>query len=134
MKKIFFGLIAIVMFSFNGFANTFAKPINFEDKNITESAFITFEKQDSKTTYGFNSVKDFVDYSNQIIESLDELPETDRCTMTITMSVTVTVNASVGVAGGSVSTTVTGSITASCDAAVSAGKKLRAQLISMAGG
>ncbi|MFN7775711.1 hypothetical protein [Flavobacterium sp.] len=134
MKNLLFGLIATVLFSFSGFASSVAATSNIENAEKKESAVIVFETKDSKTNYDFNSLKDFVDFSGSIIESLNELPADDSCTITISMSVTVTVDASIGVAGGSISTTVSGSITTSCEGAVAAGKKLRAQLIAMAGG
>lgn len=122
--------MAIVMFSFAGSANT----INPSNEIKTESASITIQTKDAKTVYTFNSVDDFKNHTNQIIDSVNSLPVEEACTVTISMTVSVTVSASIGVAGGEVTTTVTGSITASCDGAVSAGKRLRASLIAMAQG
>jgi hypothetical protein len=137
MKNSLFGLIATVLFSFSGFAQ---EKNTQESKIISESAIMTITDGDSKTDYKFNSIKEFEEYSDKIIEShanrtdADSGSGGDACSITISMSVTVTVSGSVGVFGGDISTTVSGSITVSCAEAVAAGKKLRAQLIAMAGG
>jgi hypothetical protein len=136
MKNNLFGLIATILFSFSGFAQ--GKNTQ-ESKIISESAIMTITDFDSKADYKFNSIKEFEEFSNKIIESHANRTDApsgggDACSMTISMSVTVTVSGSIGVVGGDISTTVSGSITVPCAEAVAAGKKLRAQLISMAGG
>ncbi|VXB14256.1 conserved exported hypothetical protein [Flavobacterium sp. 9AF] len=133
MKNLFFGLVATILFSVTGFANT-TDAIHPTMKEVTTTvATILLETDNTITEYKFNSVEEFTQHSDSIIDSLNELVENgEECSITITMSVTVTAEASVGVAGGSVSTTVTGSVTTSCANAVAAGKKLKAQLLAMA--
>jgi hypothetical protein len=137
MKNSLFGLIATMLFSLSGFAQ--GKNTQ-EPKVISESAIITITEGDAKTDYKFNSVKEFAEYSDKILDSYASRTEANSgsgdapCTMTITMSVTVVIEASAVVIGGSASTTVTGSITTSCADAVAAGKRLRDQLLAMAGG
>ncbi len=134
MKNLLFGIIATIIFSFTGLAQE--KTI----KDKVESAIITITEGTSKTDYKFNSLKEFADYSDKILESYANKTDAGSgngdvpCTITITMSVTVTIDASAGVIGGSISTTVSGSITVACADAVTAGKKLRDQLVTMAGG
>lgn len=133
MKNLFFGLIATVLFSVTGFANNSSHTNPVEKEVTTTVATILVEMDNLTTEYKFNSVEDFIQHSNSIIESLNDMIENgEECSITITMSVTVTAEASIGVAGGSVSTTVSGSITTSCANAVAAGKKLKAQLLAMA--
>jgi len=128
MKKLLFGLIATIMFGFVG---------NAQEKTTFKSASITTKANKEVVSYKYTTLKDFDEQSDKIVEQTVANAQralADACTVTIEMSVTVTIEASVGVAGGSTSVTVTGSITTSCDGAVAAGKKLRAQLIAMAGG
>lgn len=135
MKKLLFGLVAIVMFSFTASANTAKEAVNSANEVRTEKATITIQTVDAKTVYTFNSINDFKNYTNEIIEDIDSQLFEEACTVTITMSVTVTVSGGIpGVIGGEVSTTVSGSVTASCAGAVSAGKQLRANLVAMAQG
>jgi hypothetical protein len=134
MKKLLFGLVAIVMFSFTGSAHA-NTALNSANEVRTETATISIQTADSKTVYSFNSINDFKSHTNEIIEDIDSQMFEEACTVTITMSVTVTVSGGLpGVIGGEVSTTVSGSITASCEGAVAAGKRLRASLVAMAQG
>ena len=130
MKNFLFSLVAIVTFSFVSSAKT----INSTNEVKTESASITIQTKDAKTVYAFNSVNDFRNHTNQILESVDSVMLDEACTVTISMTVSVTVSTSIGVAGGEITTTVSGSITASCEGAVAAGRRLRASLIAMAQG
>jgi len=132
MKRFLFGLIAVVAFSVSGFANSNDNTENPENPETMEKAVITVESKDFKQSYSFNSLKEFTDFSEKIIESLGDLPPDDVCTVTIEMSVTVRVEATIAVVGGFVETTVKGSVTASCAGAVAAGKALKAQLLAMA--
>jgi hypothetical protein len=139
MKNIFLGLIATVMFSVSGFASDIKSVSEQNLKNpISKSleksaiAILKLESNNSTVNYQFSKIKDFSNYSDQLISSFISESTTDECSVTITMSVTVTVEASLGIAGGSVSTTVSGSITTSCANAVTAGKALKAQLLAMA--
>ncbi|MGH2665120.1 hypothetical protein [Flavobacterium sp.] len=135
MKNFLFGLVAIVMFSFAGSANNVANHSTDPKEVKTESASITIQTKDAKTVYAFNSLNDFKNYTNQIIESVDSVLLEEACTVTITMTVTVTVSGGVpGVAQAEVATSVSGSVTTSCADAVAAGKKLRANLLLMAQG
>lgn len=141
MKNLLFGLIALVFFSTNVFAQEEA---DTKKGDKVESAFLILKVGgDSNTEYKYKTIKEFSVNTDQILEGLQQdiktgkivLPDDNGgCMVTITMSVTVTANASIGVAGGSISTTVTGSITVSCDDVVSGGRRLRLQLIAAAGG
>lgn len=135
MKKLVFGLIATIMIGFSGFANNSNIPLNNDLR--TETATLTIQQDNFKAEYKLNSLEDFEKVSNEILKDFEQIDPNDTgdaCMVTISMSVTVTVEGSVGVAGGSVSTTVSGSITTSCASVVAAGKKLRSQLIAIAGG
>ncbi|MBB1192655.1 hypothetical protein DNC80_03110 [Flavobacterium sp. SOK18b] len=123
------------MFSFTGSANTIDPTLNSINEVRTEKATISIQTADAKTVYNFNSINDFKNYTDEIIEGVNNQSLDEACTVTITMSVTVTVSGGIpGVVGGEVSTTVSGSVTASCAGAVAAGKKLRASLVEMAQG
>ncbi|CAH0334491.1 hypothetical protein FVB9288_00074 [Flavobacterium sp. CECT 9288] len=135
MKKLLFGLVATIMFSFTGSANTIDPTLNSMNEVRTEKASISIQTADAKTVYNFNSINDFKNHTNEIIEDVNNQSLDEACTVTITMTVTVTVSGGIpGVVGGEVSTTVSGSVTASCAGAVAAGKKLRASLVEMAQG
>ncbi|RKS94589.1 hypothetical protein BC952_0204 [Flavobacterium limicola] len=134
MKKLLFGLVATVMISFTGSANTIDHTLNSANEVRTEKASISIQTADAKTVYNFNSINDFKNHTNEIIEDINSQSLEEACTVTITMEVSVTVSAGIGVVGGEITTTVSGSVTASCEGAVAAGKKLRASLVAMAQG
>ena len=130
MKNLLFGLIAIVLFAFNG---------NAQEKNKLETFNLTTVVNNETIKYDFKTLKEFEEGSEQIIKETAEQAQAnyskeEACSVSITMTVTVKVEGSVGVAGGSISVTVTGTITATCADAVAAGKRLRASLVAMAQG
>ena len=134
MKKLLFGLVATVMFSFTGSANTIDPTLNSMNEVRTEKASISIQTADAKTVYNFNSINDFKNHTDEIIEDVNNQSLDEACTVTITMEVSVTVSAGIGALGGEITTKVSGSVTASCEGAVAAGKKLRASLVEMAQG
>lgn len=135
MKKVI--LLFSLLFCFSNFSFSNVNELKSDPLTISqesEKVVLTVSNKTDKSTFvvNFNSHEEFIKKSKSVINFLKE--DGDKCEITITMSVTVTVEAGIGVAGGSVSTTVTGSVTTSCANAVAAGKKLRAQLVAMAGG
>lgn len=137
MRKIFFLFLALVCFSnfsFSNENNSFMTENNFKSQDKEKVHLLINNKVDKSTfIIEFNSHEDFLKRSESILKAL-RADDDGKCEITISMTVSVTVEASVGVAGGSITTTVSGSITTSCSNAVAAGKKLRAQLVAMAGG
>lgn len=124
MKKIVIALLLMVLFSLDSNAQKKKKSEKVKFKGNTEAAYISVKTEDEIVKYKFDTIKDFEENSNTIldaivIESKDTINK--PCEITVEISVTVTVELK--------STTVSGTISTSCEAVAEAVKELRAELI-----
>jgi hypothetical protein len=119
MKNLLFGLFATVLFAFNGNAQENPK----SDNAPKDTAFLLVKTGDEQVKYQFNSIKEFEENTDKILDELttNANSKVSGCQVTVEVSITVT--------SGMVSTTVTGSVTAPCSSIAAAVKRLRAQLI-----
>ena len=124
MKKIVITVLLMVLFSLNSTAQKKKKSEKAKFKGNTEAAYISVKTEDEIVKYKFDSIKDFEENSNTIldaivIESKENVAK--PCEITVEISVTVTVELK--------STTVSGTISTSCEAVAEAVKELRTELI-----
>jgi hypothetical protein len=123
MKNLVFTIVIMVFLAFHANAQK-KKNAAKAFKGNTEAASITVKKEDEIVKYKFDTIKDFEENSNKI---LDEITITstegkaDKCEVTVEISVTVNEEF--------VSTTVSGSVTTSCATVSEAVKALRTELI-----
>ena len=124
MKKLVFTIIIIMLFAFYGNAQKKKNATKLAFKGKTEAASITLKKEDEIVKYKFDTIKDFEENSNKILDDITTgLKENKVNKCEITVEISVTVNEEF------VSTTVSGTITTSCEAVADAVKALRAELI-----
>jgi hypothetical protein len=124
MKNLLFGIIATVLFSFNGNAQ---EKIDFDQKSEFKSATIKVKSPDEATSYSFKTLNEFNEGAQNLFDQLnfdDVSNKVDRCEVTIEVTVAVTV--------GSATITMSGSVTTTCGNAVAAAKKLKSMLIAAA--
>lgn len=99
-----------------------------QDKNKHESAYLKIKTGDETITYEFDSLTDFDENSEKILNEITTPNSTNKkekdSNLTIEISITTT--------SDNVSTTITGSVTAFYSSIISAIKKLRTQLIAIA--
>jgi hypothetical protein len=124
MKNLLVVLLLMILFSFEGNAQKKKKSEKLKFKGNTEAAYISVKTEDEIVKYKFDTIKDFEENSNKILDTITtdaQEKKTDSCEITVEISVTVTVELE--------STTVSGTITTSCAAVAEAVKELRAELI-----
>lgn len=112
----------MVLFAFHGNAQKKKTATKFKGK--TESAFITVKSEDEIVKYKFDTIKDFEEHSNKILDDITTVSKeskAEKCEVTVEISVTVNEEF--------ISTTVSGSISTSCTTVAEAVKALRAELI-----
>ena len=126
MKKIVYGVIATVFFSYTLNAQKKIKKENNIDKPPSESAYVKIIIENEETNYQFSSVRDFEEHSEQLIESVYALvkKEDEKNMIAIEMSLTTIVNG--------ISYTITGKVLAPFMQIVEAAKKQRSQLLVVA--
>ena len=121
MKKLATTLMSSILFSFYSYAQDTIKK---EEK--TESAIIIVKSNEEVIKYKFDSIKDFDENSDKILDDISLLPETEKVAINeVTVEIVITVNCK------SKSTTISTSITTSCLAIADAVKKIRTQLIAI---
>ena len=124
MKKLVFTIAIIVLLAFHGIAQKKKNGANSAPKGKAESAYITVKSEDEIVKYKFDTIKDFEENSNKILDEITiGSAQNKTATCEITVEISVTVNEE------KVSTTVSGSITTSCATVAEAVKTLRAELI-----
>jgi hypothetical protein len=124
MKKIVITLLLMILFSLNSNAQKKKKSEKVKFKGNTEAAYISVKTEDEIVKYKFDTIKDFEENSNKILDAIttdSQENKTQPCEITVEISVTVTVELK--------STTVSGTIITSCTAVAEAVKELRAELI-----
>ena len=124
MKNSVFTIIIMVLFAFHGNAQKKKNGTKWTPKEKPEAAYITVKSEDEIVKYKFDTIKDFEENSNKILDEITTVSEEnkkDNCQITVEISVTVNEEL--------LSTTVSGSITTSCATVAEAVKALRAELI-----
>ena len=124
MKNAVFTLIIMVLFAFHGNAQKKKNGTKWVHKGKTEAAFITVKSEDEIIKYKFDTIKDFEENSNKVLDDITIISKenkTNNCEITVEISVTINEEL--------LSTTVSGSITTSCATVAEAVKALRAELI-----
>ena len=119
-----FTIIIIVLFAFHGNAQKKKNGTKSAPKGKTEAAYITVKSEEEIIKYKFDTIKDFEENSNKILDDIttgSQENKTDNCEITVEISVTVNEEL--------ISTTVSGFITTSCATVAEAVKALRAELI-----
>ena len=114
----------MVLFAFYGNAQKKKNAITSKFKGKTEAASITVKSEDEIVKYKFDTIKDFEENSNKILDDIttgSKEIKTNKCEITVEISVTVDEEL--------VSTTVSGSITTLCETVSEAVKALRTELI-----
>ncbi len=116
--KFVLGFLVVFLFSTDGHAQ-------FKDKQ--ESAYLKIKSGDETITYEFDSVIDFEENSEKILNEITATNPTNKkekdANLTIEISITIT--------SDNESTTITGSVTAYYSSIITAVKKLRSQLVSI---
>ena len=118
MKKILMLFLTFVLFSSLGIA---------QDKNKHESAYLKVRTGDETITYEFDSVLDFDENSEKILNEINASNPTHKKDK----DTNLTIEISITTISDNVSSTVTGSVTAFYSSIISAVKKLRTQLIAI---
>ena len=124
MKNSVFTIIIMVLFAFHGNAQKKKNGTKWAHKGKTEAAFITVKSEDEIIKYKFDTIKDFEENSNKVLDDITIISKenkTNNCEITVEISVTINEEL--------LSTTVSGSITTSCATVAEAVKALRAELI-----
>ena len=124
MKNSVFTIIIMVLFAFHGNAQKKKNGTKWVHKGKTEAAFITVKSEDEIIKYKFDTIKDFEENSNKVLDDITIISKenkTNNCEITVEISVTINEEL--------LSTTVSGSITTSCATVAEAVKALRAELI-----
>lgn len=117
MKNLLYGLIAMVLFSFNG---------NAQDapKEQRESVFMSVKSDNELIKYKFNSIKDLEENSDEILDDITVNAKNDKQDKSeITIELSITVNTGIS------ETTLTASLTTTNVNIALDVKKLRAKLI-----
>ena len=121
MKNLLFGLIATVLFAFNGNAQEIK---DFSEKAEFKTATIKVKSLNENTSYSYKSLEEFNEGSDLLLNELNfeghEYSRGEKCEVTIEVSVTVTI--------GVASVTMTGSVTTTCANALAAARKLKKTL------
>lgn len=119
-----FGILTIALFSLPGMAQK--KPKDSNDK--VETVHLKVKAAEEITTYQFNSVADFEENSEKILDEITSNAllnkKEENGELTIEISITLTI--------GLESTTITGSVMATYLTAIAEVKKLRPKLIAIA--
>lgn len=118
MKKILMLFLTFVLFSSLGIA---------QDKTKQESAYLKVRTGDETITYEFDSVLDFDENSEKILNEINASNPTHKKDK----DTNLTIEISITTISDNVSSTVTGSVTAFYSSIISAVKKLRTQLIAI---
>ncbi len=127
MKKLLFGLLAIVSFVFNGIAQE-KSDINQKADFKSASLITTYEKE--VTEYKFLSLEELNQEADHIIQEFDfsnsENNKQNTCEITIEIKVEVAIGATRGL--------VSGLIITNCSDATTETKRLKAMLLAAAMG
>jgi hypothetical protein len=117
--KLFLTFLPIILFTFQSLAQA-------HDKQ--ESTYLRVKSGEEVTTYEFQSIQDFEENSEKLIEEITATYPTNKKEK----DTIITVEISIAVTTNKVSKTLTGSVTASFSTIIIEAKKLRGQLIAIA--